>query len=420
MATRSIKTKFEVDGEKAYQKSIADIGKSLANLKASYALVTAAVVAVTDAYKKLINMTTEAAANADQILTLSQITGFDTQSIQEFQYAAELIDVSFETITGSITKMKRNMDSARDGSSSMQESFSQLGVSITNADGTLRNANDVFYEAIDALGDIGNETERDALSMSIFGKSAQELNPLIVQGTEVLKEYQEEAEAVGAVLSGQQLEALGEVDNAYQRLQNTQKAIKEQMAAELAPAVEELYTGWTSFIQTAAQALIDSGIIGSLGDILGIVEDLVQPLTWLFSTALPAISDAMKKITDIVYQIKTSAIGAELERIMNVLNFFTGDPATVLGVFKGQGEMKPVNEWNAPGDRNFEGGWTWVGENGAELVNLPRGSQILNAQESRNMSGDTYYITIDAKNVREFNDVVRIMQNSKSAARRHA
>lgn len=36
---------------------------------------------------------------------------------------------------------------------------------------------------------------------------------------------------------------------------------------------------------------------------------------------------------------------------------------------------------NAAGDNNWRGGLTWVGEEGPELVNLPRGSRILPNKE---------------------------------------
>ena len=72
----------------------------------------------------------------------------------------------------------------------------------------------------------------------------------------------------------------------------------------------------------------------------------------------------------------------------------------------------------ATGTQNFPGGVTWVGENGPEKVFLPQGSRILNAQESRN-DGDTFiYVTIDAKNVREFNDIVKIAQEAQMKARK--
>ena len=48
-------------------------------------------------------------------------------------------------------------------------SHRQLGISVTDASGNLRDSETVYWETIDALGKVSNETERDALAMRIFG-----------------------------------------------------------------------------------------------------------------------------------------------------------------------------------------------------------------------------------------------------------
>ena len=53
--------------------------------------------------------------------------------------------------------------------------------------------------------------------------------------------------------------------------------------------------------------------------------------------------------------------------------------------------------YNARGTPFFEGGETWVGEDGPELVQLPTGSRIIPNRQSRSPSGDTYNITVNAK-----------------------
>ena len=92
------------------------------------------------------------------------------------------------------------MTSAADGSESYANAYARLGVSVTNADGSLRNSEDVYWDVIDALGNVQNETERDALSMQLFGKSAQDLNPLIAQGSEGIAALTDEAKKMGAVM----------------------------------------------------------------------------------------------------------------------------------------------------------------------------------------------------------------------------
>ena len=58
-----------------------------------------------------------AANMADDLLTLSSTSGIATDQLQKLQYASEFVDVSVDTMTGSITKLTRNMDDARNGSS---------------------------------------------------------------------------------------------------------------------------------------------------------------------------------------------------------------------------------------------------------------------------------------------------------------
>ena len=67
----------------------------------------------------------------------------------------------------------------------------------------------------------------------------------------------------------------------------------------------------------------------------------------------------------------------------------------------------------AGGTDNWRGGLTWVGEAGPELVSLPQGSQIYSNQESQQLGGDTFYITIDAKSVKEFNDIVEMAHSAR-------
>ena len=389
---------------------------------AAIGAVTAAVAAAVKAYKQLIDQTKEMAAQADETLTLAQITGLDTETIQQMQYAAEFIDVSFETIKTSLTKLKSNMQDAEDGNEKLAESFKQLGISVTE-NGSLRDAESVFYELVDALGTIENQTERDNVAMDLFGKKAEDLNPLINAGSKALKSYSEEASNMGYVLDKQAIAKLGAVDDAYQKLQKTQEGIKKQISAEMAPAVTEFYDKWAKITEGAGKALVDSGIIEGLGNILGLVSDLLSPLDWLFNTAIPAIKRELDKLDETMTTIRQNPIVAWLGDIVSALQFVTSSPigqiSTLRDAFSTK-EMRPVSEWyNAPGNVNFAGGATWVGENGPELAVLPLGTQIMSAQESREYSGgDTFYITIDAHNVQEFNDVIDFVKDLRMTVRK--
>ena len=151
-------------------------------------------------------MALKAGQSADDINTLSTQTGLSTEQIQKFRYASETIDVSLDTLTGSMAKLTKYMSNATKGSGDVYNAFKELGVSFQNTDGSLRNNEEVFNECISALGKMENETQRDALAMKIFGKSAQELNPLIKGGADTLKQMGDQAQQLGIILDQETLD----------------------------------------------------------------------------------------------------------------------------------------------------------------------------------------------------------------------
>ena len=127
----------------------------------------------------LAKLSTSAAAYADDILTMSTVTGMSTDTLQEFKYMTGLIDVDLETMTKSLAKNTKSMASAQQGSKQYVDAYSKLGVAVTDANGQLRDGEAVYWEAIDALGKMTNETERDAIAMQLFGKSAQDAHNIL-------------------------------------------------------------------------------------------------------------------------------------------------------------------------------------------------------------------------------------------------
>ena len=92
--------------------SIADAKKYSAELVKEFGALGAAATA---AVAGLFAFTKDAAQWADDLNTLSKQTGISTEELQKFAYAADIIDVSTETMTSSLTKLTRNMQSAAEG-----------------------------------------------------------------------------------------------------------------------------------------------------------------------------------------------------------------------------------------------------------------------------------------------------------------
>lgn len=485
-ALTDVAGKFGVQLPEGAQKAV----QSLNGINAGAALAVTGLglvaAAVVKAEKALVSMTKESAAYVDNILTMSQTTGQSAEQLQEFSYATELIDVSMDTLQGSLTKLTNNMQNAINGTGDAKSAFEQLGISLTNADGSMRSANDVFYDTIDALGEVQNATERDALSMDIFGRSAQDLNPLIIQGSDTLKDYAKEAHDVGYVLDNEALEALGAVDDEFQRLQKTQESVKNQMAAEFAPYLTDFYEKITKLIKDGGQAMKESGLVDAFGMLLETVGNIIAPTDDLANGAVPNLTKALRPLSEVI-----ALIADTLQVISGLVTLATtplwhfdkwASGFTQIGTGLGMNKNQPSNQqrlwaqwegadtnaatnaagygayyangkyygnrdaylreqweaelnsggvvgsfeaWkqamgyarNASGTDWFPGGRTLLGEHGAETAILPQGTRILTAQETRQSGGDTYNITIDARSVREFEDILRIVQERRRVVR---
>lgn len=234
------------------------------------AAVTAVAAAAVKCGKALVDMATEGAAYADTVLTESTVTGIATDKLQEYMYAAELVDVSTETLTKSMAKQIKSMKSVQDGSNTMVEAYEKLGVEVMNADGTLRDSDDVYWEVIDALGKVENETERDAIAMTILGKSAQELNPLITAGAERMKELGEQAQEAGYVLSDELLNDYGALDDQIQYLTNGCTAAKNALGTILLPVLTELAADGVSLLSEFTNGIKKAnGDVNKIADVFG-------------------------------------------------------------------------------------------------------------------------------------------------------
>ena len=190
----------------------------------------------------------KAITGADDLNTLAKQTGLTTDEIQKMQYASDLVDVSFDDISGALKKLKSKMDPAN-------KTFQKLGISVTNADGSLRDATDVFYESLDALSQIQNETERDQTAMELFGKSADSLAGIIDDGGAALKAYGKEAEDMGLILSGETLDNLNTLNDVVDKTKATFTGAFAKAGATLAETFAPALEKAAAFAQTLADKI---------------------------------------------------------------------------------------------------------------------------------------------------------------------
>lgn len=420
------------------------LGKIPASTAAAAAGIAAVVAAGIKLERKLMDVTKESAAAAKELEALSLQTGVSTTDLQAFQYAEDFIGVSSDQLADSLKDLTTKMSDAANGNEETAAKFDQLGVSIYDAQDNLRSSYDVFLDVIDGLGEMSNQAERDALAMSLINESAQQLNPLIEQGSGSLKKYAAEAENVGYILSNDQLKALTDVDEAQNRLLKSQEAVSKQISAEYAPYMSDALNQTRELIEKVGTALVDSGAVDAFGSILDSAVSLLEPLGDLTADILPPLGTLLQGIAgtlawaadtiNLIVGLLTlngdrisTALGLNPNKASNIQKALYGADYKTESYYDSTGNYydPTTGQWtgnyfhNAGGNDNFPGGRTRVGENGPETVYLPQGTVIANAQETRADGGydAPVNVYIEARTIQEFNDIIEIVRDAQRVRR---
>lgn len=300
-------------------------------------------------------MVVKAAKDADELNTLAKQTGFTVEELQKFQYAADLVDVSMSDITGSASKLKKAV-------SSNSKELAKLGVKTKNADGSYRDINEIWYDTLEALGGIANETERDAAAMAIFGRSADSLAGIVDDGGAALKDYGQEAEDLGIILSGETVNSLNDVNDQFDKLKGQAVGRLAQTGAKaleaLSPVLEKVLNLLDGVLQavgnlTPEQIQVVTTIlaivaaISPLASLIAKVSGVVAKLPQLISTVGSALSWLMANpvalvIAGIIALVTLIATkGDEIQELLNSLdewlqNVFAKDWTEIFGPVLGE------------------------------------------------------------------------------------
>lgn len=304
--------------------------------------------AVINGATKLASALFDVGEKADDLNTLSQQSGFSTTELQKFQYAADLIDVSVEDIVGSAKKLKKNMVS---NSKDTAGAFETLGVSVKDAvTGELRNSTEVFYDVVQALSTVENETKRDTLAMQLLGKNADTLAGIIDDGGKALEEYGKEAEDLGIILSEDAVDGANKFNDAVDKMKGTAKGafyiIGAEIAKQLTPEIETAREKIQKFVKGANFKEFSKKAVQSIKDVINILVQIGKTVLPVASKAVSFVSKNFKTLATVVLTAVTAF--KAFKAVMAVTTAITAAKTAVAGLSAGVGiATKAQYAWNA-------------------------------------------------------------------------
>lgn len=312
-----------VDNDKA-NKSISktdekaqSVGKTLMNgighaAKWGAGIVAGAAAAVAGVTK----LATSTAETTDHIDKMSQKIGISAKSYQEWDYILSQNGMSVDSLQGGMKTLTKQMTAAQSGSKSSVEAFKQLGVSITNADGSMRSQEEVMNDTIAALQGVENATDRASMASKMFGKAGGEMAPLLNQTAKSTEELRKKANDLGLVMSDDAISAGVSLTDSMDTLKRSFTAVKNNLGAALMPIVQK----FADFIISNMPKI--QALIQKLAPIFTMLMDkLLPPLIQLSEQIFPIIIDLIEKLLPPVISIVEKILPIIIELIQQLLPF---------------------------------------------------------------------------------------------------
>lgn len=264
---------------------------------AGAAAVGALVKSVADARNQLVDAATQ--------------TGLTAQTIAGLKLAAEGSGLGLEALSSGLVDLPKRMDEAKRGTGEALVAFERLGISVTNADGSLRSVDSVLEESIQKLQGVGNSAERAALSTILFGGAGANLMQAL-SGNE-LSDFVDEAERFGITVGPNAAAAAGDFQRELAKFELVTTRAKETFlgafgsgpggASQVVKAFGALLFGLTAGFKAsmdAARSFV-GGFTNLLGDVIGELINFGDAIDLIvagkFRKAADRVGKSMGRIT---------------------------------------------------------------------------------------------------------------------------
>lgn len=248
LGTATLRTRIDTSGLKA---GLTTAGKdveqfsqtSSARLKAIgsniAAGVTVASAAITATGAALFRAANQAAAYADEVDKAALRTRFTRETVQELRFVTDQLGGSFGTVETAVVGLTQRLAGAEQGGDRQAAAFERLGVALRGTNGELRSSEELFFDSVNALQGMSNETERAVLAQEVFGRSAAQLGPILAAGAGSVEELRVKARELGLVLDGESVAALVAYKDQLSALQQQFGSASREVALQFLPLLTE-------------------------------------------------------------------------------------------------------------------------------------------------------------------------------------
>jgi len=187
---------------------------------------------------------------SDRLGKTSARLGISTEDLQKLGFAAEQSGIEVGTLEMALQRFtRRAADSAKDGTGPAQQAFDALGISITRADGTLKDNISLLKEVADGFKGTESQAEKVRLAFKLFDSEGVKLVNLLQQGSGALDAFGNQLESVNGVITDRSISASEQLNDRF-------NILKRSAIGLLSPLVELVNSGLDPFFESTEKLAI--------------------------------------------------------------------------------------------------------------------------------------------------------------------
>ena len=216
-------------------------------MTAAAAGVGAAVVGIAAVMQESTNKYAEFVTEIDRG---SRVTGISVERMSGLKFAADETHTSYDALVTGLTRFSSSIVRAAEGGEQQEKAFARLGISQEQVKAGEKDMMPLLESVADRFKGMGSQVEKTAIARELFGRGGAELVKILSQGSEGLREFTKEAEAMGLEITTKDVVAVNEYKAAIEKAKAMQEALDVTMGRESIGVMETLRVEWAGLIET--------------------------------------------------------------------------------------------------------------------------------------------------------------------------
>jgi hypothetical protein len=325
---------------KSLQRDLARAGRNMTRM------VTGPIAAMATG---IVGLQVRTGQYADELMDLAEITGLSTDALQEWRNVARVAGVEADAIANVTSGLTRRMRGLSEESGAAHRAAEMLGISFMDANGAIRDTDEVMVEAIEALSQMESGLERSGLANDLFGRRWEQLAPILGLGADEIENARNQAHELGLVMDGPSLRAANEFRQEWELLRERFAASGRTLATRFLPImrnefipmmeraferVQELAERFTMLDLESQKNVVTFGLlVAAIGPALLILSKLAGVIAALASPLAIKIGLLAALALGFTYVVKNAeAFEQHIKFIMNqALKYVTESITGILG-----------------------------------------------------------------------------------------